>query len=78
MAADARVITSWDRASVPISRYFDLIEALGTGGDEQQIVRGFRSLDKDLSSVGSDRRAQPCTGAGGRHRYGWLPRWLTT
>jgi AcrR family transcriptional regulator len=52
MAADARIIAAWDRAAGPLSRYFDLIEALGTGGDERQIVRGFRSLDKDLSAVG--------------------------
>jgi hypothetical protein len=52
MAADARIIAAWDRAAAPISRYFDLIEALATGGNERQIVRGFRSLDKELSSIG--------------------------
>jgi hypothetical protein len=52
MAADARITAAWDRAAAPISRYFDLIEALGTGGDERQIVRSFRSLDKELSSAG--------------------------
>lgn len=71
MAADARVITAWDRASVPISRYFDLIEALGTGGDEQQIVRGFRSLDKDLSSVGI-RSESPALYRSGRPTSLWL------
>jgi hypothetical protein len=38
-------MAAWDRASAPISRYFDLIEALATGGDERQIVRGFRLKD---------------------------------
>ena len=52
MVADAKVIAAWDRASAPISRYFDLIEALATGGDERQIMRGLRGLDKELSSVG--------------------------
>jgi hypothetical protein len=52
MVADAKVIAAWDRASAPISRYFDLIEALATGGDERQIMRGLRGLDKVLSSVG--------------------------
>jgi hypothetical protein len=36
----------------PISRYFDLIEALATAGDERQIMRGLRGLDKELSNVG--------------------------
>ena len=52
MVPDTRIIAVWDRASAPISRYLDLIEALGTGGDEREIVRGFRSLDKEFSSVG--------------------------
>jgi len=52
MVSDATMIAAWDRASAPISRYLDLIEALATGGDERQIVRGFRCLDKELSSVG--------------------------
>ena len=52
MAADFRIITAWDRASAPISRYFDLIEALASGRDEREIARGFRSLDKDLSATG--------------------------
>ena len=52
MVADGRIIVAWDRASASISRYFDLVEALGTGQDEQQIVRAFRSLDKDLSAIG--------------------------
>ena len=52
MVADAKIMAAWDRASAPISRYFDLIEALATGGDERQIVRGFRVLDKELSGVG--------------------------
>jgi hypothetical protein len=52
MVADVRIMAAWDRASAPISRYFDLVEALATGGDERQIVRGFRVLDKELSGVG--------------------------
>ena len=52
MAFDAKMIAAWDRASAPISRYFDLIESLVTGGDERQIVRGLRCLDKELSSLG--------------------------
>jgi hypothetical protein len=52
MVADARIIAAWDRASAPISRYFDLVEALATGHDEHQVVRGFRGLDKDLSAIG--------------------------
>ena len=52
MVADLRIITAWERASAPISRYFDLVEALATGHDERQVVRGFRGLDKDLSAAG--------------------------
>ena len=52
MVADLRIITAWERASAPISRYFDLVEALATGHDERRVVRGFRTLDKDLSAVG--------------------------
>jgi hypothetical protein len=57
MVADAKIIDAWNRASGPISRYFDFIEALARGEDERQIVRGLRCLDKDLSSAGirSDR-----------------------
>jgi hypothetical protein len=71
MAADARIIATWDRTSGPISRYFDLIEALGTGGDERQIVRGFRSLDKELSSVGI-RAESPAMYRSGRPISLWL------
>jgi hypothetical protein len=78
MAADARIIAAWDRTSAPISRYFDLIEALGAGGDERQIVRSFpQPRQRNYRASESDRRAQPCTGAGGRYHYGWLPRWST-
>jgi hypothetical protein len=59
MVADTKIITAWDRASAPISRYFDLVEALATGGDERQIVRGFRCLDKEVS--GSGRRTRRFT-----------------
>ena len=52
MVADARIMATWDRASAPISRYFDLIESLATGDDERDIVRGFRTVDKDLASIG--------------------------
>jgi len=52
MVADVRIMAAWDRASAPIPHYFDLIEALATGGDERRVVRGFRSLDKDLSAAG--------------------------
>jgi hypothetical protein len=71
MAADARIIAAWDRTSAPISRYFDLIETLGTGGDERQIVRGFRSLDKELSSVGI-RSENPAVYRSGRPISLWL------
>ena len=52
MVADSRIVAAWDRASGPVSRYFDLIQTLATGGDERQIVRGLRSIDRELSSVG--------------------------
>jgi hypothetical protein len=52
LVADARIIAAWNRASASISRYFDLVETLATGQDEHQVVRGFRSLDKDLSAIG--------------------------
>jgi hypothetical protein len=71
MAVDARIIAAWDRAAAPISRYFDLIEALGTGGDERQIVRGFRSLDKELSSVGI-KSESPAVYRSGRPISLWL------
>ena len=59
MVVDARIIAAWDRSSAPISRYFDLVEALATGHDEREVVRGFRSLDKDLSAFG----IKPCNPA---------------
>jgi len=52
MPADAKIMAAWDRATGPISRYFDSIEALASGRDERAIARSFRSLDKDLSAAG--------------------------
>jgi hypothetical protein len=65
MVADARMMAAWDRASAPISRYFDLVEGLATGSDERQVVRGFRSLDKYFSAVGI-RSAHPALYRPGR------------
>ena len=52
MVADAKIMAAWDRATAPISRYFDLIEGVASGHDEREIARGLRCLDKELSAAG--------------------------